>query len=78
MGVFFRDGLAPRRRMSAVPRPVQLAQAPAKRFDLLLIGGLLPLRQFQRFQHFLHVFECSPKRLDDVVDLFDRPLNGRR
>ena len=66
----------PRQMVSAFPRPVQLAQAAAKRFELLLVGGLLPLGQFQRFQHFFHAPERSLKRLDDVVDLLDRLLNG--
>ena len=68
----------PRRKVSAFPRPVQLAQAAAKRFDLLLVGVLLPLGQLQRFQYFLHFVQGSAERLDDLVDFLDRLLNARR
>ena len=64
--------------LSALPGAMQLAQAAAERLDLLLIRVLLPLGQFQRLQHFLHIIECSPERLDDLGDLFDGVLNGRR
>jgi hypothetical protein len=63
--------------LSTFAGPVQLPQAAAKRFDLLLAGVLLPLGQFQGLQHFLHVVKRAAERLDDVVDRFDRLLNGR-
>ena len=62
---------------SAFPWPVQLAQAAAQCLDLLLVSVLLPLGQFHRFQHFLHILQGLSQRLDDVVDLFNRLLNGR-
>jgi hypothetical protein len=58
--------------------PVQLPQAAAKRFDLLLVGVLLPLGQFQCLQHFLHLVQGGPEGLDDVVDFFDGLFNRRR
>jgi hypothetical protein len=67
----------PRGRLAAFAWPVQLPQAAAKRFDLLLVGVLLPLGQFQCLQHFLHLVQGGPEGLDDVVDFFDRLLNGR-
>jgi hypothetical protein len=76
MGVLFRAGSVPRRMLSAFPRAVELVQAATKRFDFVLVHDLLTLGQFQRLQHFLHVLQCSPKRLDNAVDLFDRLLNG--
>jgi hypothetical protein len=68
----------PRRMVSALPGPVQLVQAAAQGFDLLLVGVLLSLGQFERFEHFIHVVEGSAECLDDLVDLFDRLLNARR
>ena len=63
---------------SAFPRPVQVVQAAAKRFDFLLVGVLLAFGQLQSFQHALHVVQCPAERLNDLGDLFDRLLNGRR
>ena len=37
---------------------------------------LLPLGQFERLEHCLHVVQRASERLDDVVDLFDGLLNG--
>jgi hypothetical protein len=62
--------------LSAFLWPVQMVQAAAKRFDLPLVGVLLPLGQFERFQYFLHVLQCFPEGLDNLVDLFDGLLNG--
>ena len=68
----------PRRMVPALPWPVQLVQAAAKRFDLLLVSSLLPLGQLERLQHFLHVVQCSAQRLDDLVDFLDGLLNSGR
>ena len=66
----------PRWMRAALWWPVQLPQAAAQGFDFLLIGRLLPLGQFEGFQHFLHVVQGAAERLDDVVDLFDRFLDS--
>ena len=58
--------------------PVQLPQAAAQGFDLLLVGYLLPLGQFEGFEHCLHLVQRGSKHLDDVVDLFDRFLDSHR
>lgn len=68
----------PRRIVSAFPWPMQLVQAAAKGFDLVLVGDLLAFGQLQRFQHLLHVVQCSAERLNNLVDVLDRLLNGRR
>ena len=60
----------------ALSGPVQMPQAPAKGFDLLLVGGLLPLGQLQCLQHFLHFLQSPLEGLDDVVHLFDSLLDG--
>jgi len=56
---------------------VQLAQAAPKRLDLMLVGTLLPLSEFDGFQDFLHVLESGTEGLNDVVNLFDGLGNGR-
>lgn len=61
--------------LSAFARTVQVAQATAKGFDLLLVRELLPLRQLQGLEHFFHVFERGAEVLDDMVDLFNGPLD---
>ena len=62
--------------------PVELPQAAAEGFDLLLIGVLLPLGQFQRFQYLLHVVQGVAERVNNVIDLLNGLLNagqsGRR
>ena len=68
----------PLRMRPAIPRLVQLAQAAAKCFDLLLVGNLLSLGQLERFQYFFHVIQRPTERLDDLVDLLDRLLNARQ
>ena len=69
--------MRPRRR-PALPRALQLTQGPPQRFDFLIVHALLALGQLQTFQHFVHVIECFPERVDDLVNLFDRLLNRRR
>jgi hypothetical protein len=64
--------------LSALPRPMQLAQATVQRFDLLLVCVLLAFRQLQRLQHLVHIIQGCPERLDDPRDLFDGALNSRR
>lgn len=78
MGWRFSGISLPRQMVSAFPRPVQLAQAASECFDLLLVGDLLPLGQFECFQHLLHVVQSSAERLDDLVDFLDCFLNARR
>jgi hypothetical protein len=51
---------------------VEVAQAAAKRFDFLLVSVLLPLGQFQRLQHQIHVFQSAAEGLDDAADLVYR------
>ncbi len=55
---------------------VQVAQAPAKGFDLLFVRELLPLGQLQSLEHLFHVFERGAEVLDDMIDLFDGSLDG--
>jgi hypothetical protein len=50
---------------------VEWAEAAAKGLDLLLVGVLLALGQFNGFEHFLHSVERGVEGFDDVVDLFD-------
>jgi hypothetical protein len=66
----------PVRRLSAFARPVQVAQAPAKGFDLLLVRELLPLGQLQGFEHLFHILEGGAEGFDDMADLFNGPLDG--
>jgi len=63
------------RMLSAFPGSVQVTQAAAKGFDLLLVRELLPLGQLQGLEHFFHVFERGAEGLDDTIDLFDGLLN---
>ena len=56
--------------------PVQLAQAAAKRFDLLLVGSLLPLGQLEGLKDCFHIVEGGAERLDDLIDFFDCLRNG--
>lgn len=66
----------PRGMLAAFSRAVQLAQAAAEGLDLLLVPDLLPLSQFESFEHSIHVVQRGAKRLDDVIDLLDSLLNG--
>lgn len=61
----------PRRMRAALSGSVQLAQAATKRFDFLLVRGLLPLGQLEGLKHCLHIVEGGAERLDDLIDLFD-------
>ena len=62
--------------LAAISGPVELAQTPAKGFDLLLVRGLLPLGQLEGFQHRVHIVQRGAERLNDMVDLFDGLRNG--
>src|ERR1017187_7570133 len=73
-----RLGSVPRWMRAAVRGPVQLPQAPAEGFNLLLVGNLLALSQFERLQHVLHVIERASERFDDLVDLLDCFLDSHR
>ena len=66
----------PVRMLSAFARTVQVAQASAKGFDLLLVRELLPLGQLQSLEHLFHVFERGAEGFDDMIDFFNGPLNG--
>jgi hypothetical protein len=68
----------PVRMLSGFAGPVQLPQAAAKGFNLLLVRVLLPLGQLQGLQHFFHLFQGTAEGLDDVVDLFNGLLDGGR
>ena len=63
--------------VSAFARPVELPQAPAQGFDLLLVGVFLALGQLKCLEDLLHVVQRVPQRVDDVIDLFNRPLHRR-
>ena len=64
--------------MAAIARVVELAQRAAQGLDLVLVGVLLTLGQFERFQHALHLVEGFPQGLDDLRYLFDGLLDGSR
>ena len=64
--------------LGALPRAVQVAQAAAQGLDFVLVGILLPLCQFQGFQHQFHVFQGAAQGLDDAADLFDGLLHRHR
>jgi hypothetical protein len=57
-------------------RAVQLAQGAAQGLDLVFIGILLPLGEFERLQDFLHVVERMAQGLEDAVDLFNGAFDG--
>jgi hypothetical protein len=61
--------------LAAFSGTVQLAQATAKRFDLLLVSDLLPLGQFKRLEHGFHVVQRGSESLDDMIDLLDGLLD---
>ena len=61
---------------SVFPGPVELAEAAAEGLDLVLVGVLLALSQFNGFEDFLHVVERGAKGLDAVVDLLDGVGDG--
>ena len=65
----------PLRVLSALPGPVQLVQLAAENLDFLLVSDLLPLRQFECFQNFLHIFQGGAQGLDDTGDVVDGLLN---
>jgi hypothetical protein len=62
--------------LAAFSGAVELAQAAAKRFDFLFVPDLLPLGQFESFEHCLHVIQRGSERLDDMIDLLDGLLDG--
>ena len=66
------------RLIAAFAGAMDLAQAAAESFDLLLVSGLLPLGQFQGLHDLLHVLGRSAESLDDPVYLLDRLLDGHR
>jgi len=57
--------------MLAFARTVQVPQRALQILNLALIIDLLPLGQFQRFQHFLHLIERMFQLVDDPVHLVD-------
>jgi len=50
---------------------MQLPQRALKTLNLALVINLLPLRQLQCFQHFLHFIERMLQFLDDSIHLID-------
>ena len=66
--------------MSPIARTLmQLAQAPAQGFDLVLVGILLPLGQLQELKDFVHILERVAEGSDDARHLIDGLLDaGRR
>ncbi len=61
--------------MSTLSRSAQLPKRTAQGFDFLLVRILLPLRQFEGFQHFFHFIEGCFQGLDDLVHVLDGFLN---
>jgi hypothetical protein len=59
-------------------RPVQLPQRALETLNLALIIDLLPLGEFERFEHFLHLIERVLEFLDDSVHLLDGVADRRR
>jgi hypothetical protein len=45
----------PRRLRTTISGAVQLTQAAAKRFDFVLVGGLLALGQLESLKHCFHI-----------------------
>ena len=68
----------PGRMWTIFPRPMQLVQAAAQVLNLLLISGLLALRQFKGLKHLIHVLHCGAECLDDLVDFFYGLLDCHR
>jgi hypothetical protein len=57
---------------------VELAQGAAERLDLVFVGILLPLGQFERLENFFHLVERLAERLENLIDLFDGLFDRRR
>ncbi|SPE59034.1 hypothetical protein SBV1_2980008 [Verrucomicrobia bacterium] len=63
---------------TAFAGPVQLPDRAPQGFDFPFVGVFLALGQFERFKHFFHVVEGFAQGHEDLVDLVDGLLNGRR
>ena len=57
---------------------MQLPERALEGFDFALVIDLLPFRQLQGFEDFLHFIERAFQFVDDVVHLFDRPADAGR
>lgn len=62
---------------ATVPRPLQLAERAAERFNFTLVRIPLALEGFQRLENFLHVLEGFLQRTHNVIYLLDRALDAR-
>ena len=56
--------------------PAQPPQRLLQGIDLPFIVDLLPLRQLEGFQHFLHLVERLFERFDNLRHFFNRPGDG--
>jgi hypothetical protein len=63
-------------RGRSAPGPAHFVERPAKRFDFLLVGGLLTFGNFEQFQDFVHFLECVAQGFDDLVYLLDGAFDG--
>jgi hypothetical protein len=63
---------------SSLAGAVELAQGASEGLDLVFVGILLPLGQFERLEDFLHLVERLPQSLENLIDLFDGLSDCRR
>ena len=52
--------------------PSHMLEAASQGFDLVFVRVFLAFREFERFEHFLHVIQRFLEGGDDAVDFFDR------
>jgi len=57
-------------------RTVEAAQLLAQRFNLLFVGGLLALGQFEQLQHFVELIQRLTKGRDDLHHFIDGLVDG--
>lgn len=63
--------------LSSFAGALELAQGASEGLDFVFVGILLPFGQLERLEHFLHLFECLPESLENVIDLFDGLFDAR-
>jgi len=62
--------------MPAFTGPLQMPQRAAQGFYLTLIRVALPLEMLEHFQDFVHLLESLSQVFHDLINLFDRFLDG--
>ena len=58
-------------RLAFAGAVVEMAKRALQILNLALVINFLPLGQFERFEDFLHIIECSFEFFDDPVHLID-------